>query len=136
MPIEWTPDLATGTKKIDEQHVELFRRVDTLISAWKNGKAGPEIDKLIQFLGDYVVEHFGTEERFMEQYQYGSAAIQHKAQHEVFINLFGKLKERYMKEGSTPAFVDDTKDVVVDWLKNHIKYSDKALGLFLKMKMR
>jgi hemerythrin len=136
MAVQWTPDLATGAKQIDEQHKELFRRVNTLLDAWTQGKARTEVDTVIQFLGDYVVEHFGTEERFMDQFNYGNAASQHKAQHAVFINLFGKLKERYMKEGPTPAFVQDTKETVVDWLTNHIKYSDKALGLFLKMKMR
>lgn len=135
MAVQWTPDLATGTNEIDEQHKELFRRVDALLEAWNQRKGGVEVERIIQFLGDYVVEHFGTEEKFMKQFNYGNAAVQHMAQHGVFIDMFGKLKERYKKEGPTPTFVEDTKEIVVDWLINHIKYSDKALGLFLKMKM-
>lgn len=135
MAVQWTPDLATGTNEIDEQHKELFRRVDALLDAWDQRKGGAEVERIIQFLGDYVVEHFGTEEKFMKQFNYGNAAARHMAQHAVFIDMFGKLKERYMKEGPTPAFVENTKETCVDWLKNHIKYSDKALGLFLKMKM-
>jgi hemerythrin len=134
MAFKWTADLETGAEKIDEQHKELFKRVDMLIDAWKQHKAGAEVDKTIRFLGDYVVEHFGTEEQFMKKFSYGSASA-HKAQHEQFIGIFVKLKERYAREGATPVFIEDTKETVVDWLKNHIKYSDKALGLFLKMKM-
>lgn len=134
MTLEWTPDLATGSEKIDDQHKELFRRVALLVDAWNTKKAAEEVDHVIKFLGDYVVEHFRMEEQLMKDHHYGSSGVQHSAQHAVFIAMFGKLKERYGKEGRTPAFVEDTKKTVVDWLKNHIKYSDKALGLFLKTK--
>ena len=136
MALQWTVDLATNAPEIDEQHKELFKRVDALITAWNAGKAGPEVDQTIAFLADYVVEHFGAEEKFMKQYNYGAPAAHHLAQHAIFINMFGKLKERYATEGPTPAFIQDTKETLVDWLKNHIKYSDKALGLFLKMKRK
>lgn len=135
MTLQWTPDLATGVQKIDDQHKELFRRVDMLISAWDAGKAAAEVEQTVKFLGDYVVEHFGTEEQYMKQFTYGSSGVQHMAQHAVFIDIFGKLKQRYMKEGTTPEFIEDTRRTVVDWLKNHIKYSDKALGLFLKTRI-
>lgn len=38
MPIEWTQDLAVGVKIIDEQHKEIFRRVDSLLDACKAGR--------------------------------------------------------------------------------------------------
>jgi hemerythrin len=136
MALQWTPDLATEIQEIDDQHKELFRRVDALINAWKAGKAGPEAEQTFTFLGDYVVEHFGAEERFMQQYNYGAPAAQHLSQHAVFVNTFKKLKSRYEAEGPTPSLLQDTQDTLVDWLKNHISYSDKALGLFLKMKMK
>ncbi len=134
MAVEWTPDLATGVSAIDEQHKELFRRIDHLLEAWKQGDAGIEVDRVIRFLNDYVVEHFGNEEQFMTQFAYGSASA-HKAQHELFVATFVKLKNRYMAEGPTPDLLEDTNQLLVDWLKNHIKYADKALGLYLKMKM-
>lgn len=134
MKIQWTPDLATGAKEIDDQHKELFTRVDSLIEAWKHGKALDEVDKVISFLSDYVIFHFGNEERYMDKFGYSSTP-QHKAQHEQFIKGFGKLKERSHREGITPQLIEDANQLLVDWLKNHIRYSDKALGLFLKLKL-
>ena len=134
MSIQWTPDLATGANEIDEQHKELFKRIDTLIKAWKQGKAVPEVDKVIAFLNDYVVFHFGNEQRYMEKYGYSSKTA-HLAQHDQFVKGFGKLKERSLREGGSPALMEDANQLLVDWLKNHIRYSDKALGLFLKLKM-
>jgi len=112
----------------------LFHRIDTLIEAWKHGKALSEVDKVISFLNDYVIFHFGNEERYMDKFGYSSTS-QHKAQHEQFVKGFGKLKERSMREGVSPELIEDANQLLVDWLKNHIRYSDKALGLFLKLKL-
>jgi hemerythrin len=45
------------------------------------------------------------------------------------------LRDRLLLEGLNPQTTEDTKQLVVDWLINHIKYSDKGLGLFLKRKL-
>jgi hemerythrin len=134
MAVEWTPDLATGTTEIDHQHRELFKQIDSLMSAWKNGKGKAEAEKIIQFLSDYVAFHFGTEEQYMDKFKYSSAR-NHKSQHAVFVKAFGRLKERYFQAGVNDALIADTNELIVDWFVNHIKYSDKALGLFLKMKV-
>lgn len=134
MTVQWTPDLATGAKEIDDQHKELFKRVDDLLTAFEQGKERAEVDKIIQYLGDYVIYHFGNEQHYMTKYSYSSAKA-HTAQHEQLVRTFGKLKERLLKEGINAQLTEDTKQLVVDWLINHIKFSDKALGMFLKLKM-
>ncbi len=96
--------------------------------------AREEITKIVQYLSDYVVFHFGNEERYMAQYSY-SSTTPHKAQHEQFVKNFMKLKDRLLLEGINPRLAEETKDLCVDWLINHIKYSDRALGMFLKLKM-
>lgn len=134
MSIQWTPDLATGANEIDDQHKELFVRIDNLLESWKQGKARGEADKIIQFLNDYVVFHFGNEERYMDKFGYSSTSA-HKAQHEQFVKTFGRLKERFMQQGANPELLEEANQLLVDWLKNHIRYSDKALALFLKLKL-
>jgi hemerythrin len=136
MKVQWTPDLATGSSEIDSQHVELFKRIDGLLTAFAQGVVKrSEVDNTIQFLGDYVVHHFGTEEAHMTKYAYANRSA-HMAQHELFVKNFGKLKDRMSKEGIGPELAEDTKQLCVDWLVNHIKFSDKALGMFLKKKIR
>jgi len=134
MAILWTPDLATGAAEIDDQHKELFVRIDSLLESWKQGRGRGEVDKVIQFLNDYVVFHFGNEERYMDKFGYSSTSA-HKAQHEQFVKTFGRLKERFMLQGTSPELLEEANQLLVDWLKNHIRYSDKALALFLKLKL-
>lgn len=135
MAIVWNDNLASGSTEIDTQHKELFSRINSLLNAFDKGAAGKEeISKTVQYLTEYVVFHFGNEERHMEKYGY-SSMTQHKAQHEQFVKSFMKLKDRLIMEGINPPLAQDTKDLCVDWLLNHIKYSDRALGMFLKLKM-
>jgi hemerythrin len=51
------------------------------------------------------------------------------------VKTFLRLKDRLLMEGIDAGLMEDTKQLVLDWLVNHIKYSDKALGLFLKRKL-
>lgn len=132
--VKWTPDLSTGVKEIDDQHVELFRRIDSLLDAWTAGNVQAEVNKVITFLTDYVVTHFGTEEKHMDKYGYTNT-VQHKAQHEQFIKSFGRLRDKFITRGTSPELIEEANQLLVDWLKNHIRYADKALGLYLKRKM-
>ena len=135
MSVEWSETLASGSTEIDTQHKELFQRVNSLLAAFEKGSVSRgEVAKIVQYLTDYVVFHFGNEERYMAQYAYSSMSA-HKAQHEQFVKNFLKLKERLMMEGINAPLAVEMKELCVDWLINHIKYSDRALGMHLKLKM-
>ena len=56
--IEWTADLATGVDEIDNQHKELFQRINNLLEACNHGKGKEEVKKVISFLEDYVITTF------------------------------------------------------------------------------
>jgi hemerythrin len=134
MSIAWSDALASGSEEIDTQHKELFERVNGLLDAQQTGNGDPAgVSRIIAYLAEYVVFHFGTEEKFMDQYRYTSASG-HKAQHAQFIKVFQRLRDRLLAEGLTGPLQQETKELVVDWLLNHIKYSDRALGAFLKLK--
>lgn len=135
MSLQWSENLASGSSDIDTQHKELFLCVNSLLLAVDRGAtAREEVSKIVQYLTDYVVFHFGNEEKYMAKYNYSSATA-HKAQHEQFVKTFMKLRDRLMMEGINAPLAQEIKDLCVDWLINHIKYSDRALGMYLKLKM-
>lgn len=133
MGIKWSETLATGVTKIDEQHKELFTRVNNLLEAMSQGKGKEEIGKTIKFLGDYVVGHFSMEEALMDKENY-SDKINHKAQHKAFIKEFEQIKKELETGSPSTIALIQTQRKVVDWLTNHIGVSDKKLGDFLKKK--
>ncbi len=133
MTVLWNDNLASGSTEIDTQHKELFKRIESLLAAFEKGTGREEVAKIVQYLTDYVVLHFGNEESYMAKYAYSSASA-HKAQHEQFVKNFLKLKDRLLMEGINAQLAEETKELCVAWLINHIKYSDRALGMFLKLK--
>ncbi len=71
--------LASGSTEIDSQHKELSARVNGLLAACEKGSTGrQETGKIAAYLTDYVVFHFGAEEKHRDQFKY-SIATQHKA---------------------------------------------------------
>ncbi len=134
MSAEWSEDLSIGVPVLDRQHRELFKQIDTLLKAWAGGRGLVEVQSIIEFLEQYVSDHFGTEERYMVAYTYPNSP-EHMAQHEVFKNNFDKLKTQYYQHGADDDLIAETNDLIVDWFREHIRCVDRAFGLFLKTKM-
>ena len=133
MPIKWTEDLATGVNEIDDQHKELFKIINELLNACNTGKGREMIDKVILFLSDYVIHHFGTEERLMTRYNYPQFQS-HKSQHQYFLKGYSDLKRELEISEERLIAIIGTNQLLSDWLINHIGKVDKALGEFLKTK--
>jgi hemerythrin len=132
--LRWTPYLAVGINTIDNQHKELFDRFNRLMDAIAYGDAKEELASIIVFLGDYVVTHFGTEEKMMDRYSYPSSTA-HKAQHAIFVRDFASAKSQLLTSGANIELTADTVNKLAEWLVNHIGRVDKALGGFLKAAM-
>ncbi|MFT3916633.1 MAG: bacteriohemerythrin [Anaeromyxobacteraceae bacterium] len=130
MALQWDRSLAVGVKLIDEQHQELFRRVNTLLESMLKNQGKGEIEKLIGFLAQYVVDHFAAEEKMMTQYRYPDLA-KHRQAHADFVKRFGELKAAFDKDGATPTVTIELNRFVGGWLREHIGRTDTALGKFL-----
>jgi len=127
----WTDDLATGIAEVDEQHKEIFRRVDSLLAACKEGKGRQNVGGVIDFLGDYVVSHFRAEEAIQARSKYPRYA-EHKLLHEEFIRSFAALKDEFDTHGPTLTAVTQTNTVVVQWLLHHIRKEDGDLARHIR----
>ncbi|HLC18144.1 MAG TPA: bacteriohemerythrin [Thermodesulfobacteriota bacterium] len=130
MTIEWTKNLSTGVKWQDDQHKELFARINRLLDAMSLGLGKDEVLKVFKFLDEYFVVHFEAEEQAMHKYGYPET-LSHLEEHTKFIDDISRL-EKEAKVGVTSSHVIQTQRRVVDWLVNHIGSIDKELGAFLK----
>ncbi len=134
MLIEWTPKLAVGLDVIDDQHKELYRRINQLLEACSQGKGREVVGETLKFLEDYVVTHFGNEENYMTRLAYPEYS-QHKAQHTHFINNLKELKTSFEQNGPGLPTIVATNHLVVEWLNVHIRNVDTKLAAFLKDKL-
>ena len=73
--IEWNKRLATGIDEIDDQHKELFSRINLLMEACNVGKGREEVAHLLQFLSTYIRVHFDSEEQIQIESGYPGYAL-------------------------------------------------------------
>jgi hemerythrin len=123
----WYPALELGIKEIDEQHRELFRRIDLLVDAMMRRSGPEELASLFDFLGQYVLEHFSAEETLMRVHAYPQRA-EHQAEHKRFVEDLKVLQREYTKEGPTALLLVKVNGRVTQWLADHIARTDKAFG--------
>jgi hemerythrin len=129
-PLRWTPDLSIGVELIDQQHQELFRRVNHLVVAGKAGAGRVGAASMLDFLEHYVEEHFNTEERWMRASAYPEYAA-HKRQHDGFKRELAKLGDLFRAGGATVVLVIKLNRTACGWLLDHVRKSDMAFGRFL-----
>jgi hemerythrin len=131
MRITFDKNLATGDAEIDEQHRELFDRIDKLLAASREKRSAEEVGQMLTFLGDYVVHHFSAEERMMAAAAYPELAA-HQAEHRRFVQEFTILYNEYRSEGPTTLFIIRVGNRVTGWLREHIYRTDRSLVQWLR----
>lgn len=132
--MEWSEKLATGISTIDSQHKELFRRINSLVTAIKEKRCKSEIDDTIRFLDDYARIHFSEEEKHMRDTHYAGLGQQQEDHHR-YLAALAELKQQASQpriRGSSYDLSATTNQVVVDWIVGHIMRLDMKFGEYLK----
>jgi hemerythrin len=132
-------DLTIGIDEIDDQHQELLDRMELLRDYLRRGQSKYAIRDTLKFLDAFVVEHFATEVRYMNQYQYPDI-IAHKAEHETFLKDYTAFREKFATleaAGEITTFLGiDIVRKLNEWFSDHISTVDKKMGGFLAEKMK
>ena len=97
---EWTERWSVGVDTIDAQHRELFAAINSLLRE-EEKPAARDVVKVLDYLEDYVNNHFGLEEIYMHRLSYPGFPF-HKGEHVAFINDFYDLRDEYDDNGATP----------------------------------
>lgn len=129
MPI-WRSDLAVGVPEIDAQHQELFARANAVLEAIAPDASPREIRRLLDFLGTYCDDHFGSEERLMRRVRYPGVE-QHVLEHAVFVLRFRAIEEELDAHGPSEQLAASLQRLISGWLVQHIAAVDGRLAGFL-----
>ena len=129
--LEWSDELATGILWQDFQHAELIAHINGLQKAILAKQAQAELWRMIDFLEKYVENHFGIEEHYMEAAD-DPAAGEHIQAHQQFCENLAALRN-YDGTGAQIKAASLCYDLY-EWVTNHIRTTDKALGRLLQQK--
>jgi len=131
MDYEWSSDLETGYKNIDEQHKQLFESMNDMLRACRRGAHRDEVVKIADFLVNYTMQHFADEEELQLKHHY-PAYTQHKRLHNNFRAVVSGLAGRLAQEGPTLDLITEVYFTIGRWLDSHIKGEDLKIALHVK----
>jgi hemerythrin len=116
----WSEIYETGNAQVDNEHKEIFKLVQNVMDASVSG--GAKVKETMDFLAEYTVTHFKNEETLMEASGYPDMEI-HKKQHAAFVAEVLALHAR-----CNELEIRDIKNVIVNWLTDHVLGSDKIMA--------
>jgi hemerythrin-like metal-binding protein len=125
--VSWDPDkMATGVSTVDAQHRELIQQINNLHADCLAGKAREELMEHLNFLGNYAQSHFAHEETVMDEHQC-PARDKNKAAHAKFLKDYEQVVAMVKKSGANTKVALLLKQMLGDWLSNHICRIDTSL---------
>lgn len=131
----WKEKYRIGVEEIDNQHQELFNRVSDFIKTVRSeGDWEDKLEKVketLDFMKDYVVTHFDSEEEFQKKINYPYQE-EHKQVHERFKGEIGKFADKFEKEGYDEELLQEFSGKLMTWLIYHVAGDDQKLGEFVE----
>ncbi len=127
----WKDEYEIGVKLVDEQHRELFKRLGNFIQNVRSDKERSEkkkeVEKTLNFMGEYVGTHFDAEESLQKKYNYPDFKNHHQI-HEDFKAEIAEFKQEYQKNEYDEDFVMEFSGRLLTWLINHVASTDQDIG--------
>lgn len=128
--IVWKDEYSVGVKVIDDQHKELFKRVNKLFDDVSKGNVTTVLETL-DFLNSYVTYHFSAEEQLMAKANYPEIES-HKNEHEWFKSEILSIREQVHKNGLGVSLTLKLNKLLVSWLINHVTKTDVKFAPYVK----
>lgn len=125
---KWSDEYSLGIQSIDSDHKSLFKIINELYDAMRQGKAAGMINEVVMRLHDYTKNHFRREEFYFKTTDYPDQA-KHKKEHDTFIERVNFYQNELERGGSVTL---DVVGFLREWLVKHIKGSDNAYQMHLK----
>ena len=128
----WKESYKIGVEEVDKQHKELFKRLNSFIKTVRNDEDDKEtkrekVAETLEFMGDYVDEHFSDEEKLQKKYDYPDCEKHHEI-HEKFKAEIREFAEEFSENEYDEEFVMDFSGRLLTWLINHVADTDQKIG--------
>jgi len=125
--LQWDDSLVTGLSEVDNQHQVLVRMICDLHEAMRAGQGKAQLEAIIGELSNYAVDHFGYEEKLMEQYKY-PGYLNHRKEHIAFVDKVIAFGNDFRENRA--ALTTEVMNFLKNWLVGHIKGTDKKYAPF------
>lgn len=127
--IKWKQVYETGIVAMDKEHQGLVQQINVLFEAVRDKRGREVYVDVVAMLDTYVLEHFGHEEKLMQEYQFPGFAA-HQQEHQNLIAAVLKLQADHAVMDERAA--RELLNFLRTWLLEHIVKADKKYGSFIE----
>ena len=131
-PVQWSEKFSVGVKELDQQHQQLIKMLNRLISTRETTDTRSEtISDILLAMTRYAQKHFKTEEDLMKAYGYPYLE-EHKQEHRAY------RKKTVDLSMATTFGIDAVPEILLaylfDWWTHHILEQDMKYKPFFTEK--
>ncbi|SES97790.1 bacteriohemerythrin [Paenibacillus sp. NFR01] len=127
----WKEKYTLGVEMIDQQHMELFERVESfLIVLRSKDEWEAKVEKVketLDFMKAYVVKHFHDEECYQREVHFPDCD-RHCEIHAAFTAEVLEFVRMFEEQGFQEPLVQKFAGKLVAWLINHVAASDQKIA--------
>ena len=129
---QWTKEMSVNHNILDEQHKQLFEKINSLLEAIVDGTANNMVEELVDFFERYINKHLAYEEQYLKDIGYPQI-IEHQEQHSIFVNKYNELKNEVSCENNEEKarLIINIENFMGSWLTNHILVEDQKYAKYI-----
>jgi hemerythrin len=116
---QWTQDLETGIREIDEQHKLIIGYINKVNDAARPGNEA-QLAEVLEGLLEFTITHFDLEEELMEKAGYPFLKA-HKMMHETLMKRLADIRTRAINKEN---IIPELQTFLESYLTNHVINSD------------
>ncbi len=124
----WTEEASVKVKLFDLQHQHLFKLIDRLETAMREGRGKQQMEEFLSDVADYAWEHFATEEAVMKAYDFPGRQT-HTQEHRQAEAMVAKFRDQ--AASGDPALSVHVLHSLKEWVSRHVQGTDKMYTEFL-----
>lgn len=131
----WKQRYELGVQLIDDQHRELFQRVEAFMNVLRSPVDWQQkvdlVNATLEFMKGYVVTHFQDEEAYQKEIGYPEYD-NHSRVHSDMVQYVLKVSQEYEMKGYDERLMQQFGGKLLAWLINHVAAEDMRIGEFAK----
>jgi len=133
----WKDTYELGVPVIDAQHKELFKRVEAFLQVLRSKEPWeeklPKINETLEFMKEYVVEHFQAEEEYQKKINYPKYEA-HKQVHMGMVDYVLEVSKQFEENIYNENLMQQFGGKLLSWLINHVAAEDQQIAVYAKKK--
>jgi len=133
MGIDWNDILSVGILEMDDEHKELFKRINALLVGLLGTDGSRNIPNLMASVIEYTVFHFNDEQELMRKHNYPKLK-NHMELHTYYLKEMGEIQAELTAGNFNAPLLIKIQEKMVNWLLEHIAKVDHDYSEFILAK--